>query len=487
MPVQTLRLAAALTLAAAPALAGPVTPEGTARLTGVLQTYLGRTPGVVSVQPGDGVYEVRLDASPLAALIPAEGGRLVVEPWTFTLEDNGDGTWDYAQDQRDWGLAFTVPGQIDLALRYGTLSGRGVFDERLMAFTTYSGSSSDMVMNQVITPPGEPAQRTTYAAASGTYDSTAAASAAKGVDGTVAYTLSGVTQTMQVPGIVDPAATTEVTVTMDRSVTSGTTTGVDMPALYGLVAWLVARPSAEAIRRDQAELKTRLAAGLPFFERIEATSTVEGIRVATPAGAFGAAAAAVDVALGGLVRDGLFREGISVTGLTMPPGLLPDWAAGLVPEDASIGFEVTGFDLATPAATLLPALDLTSPDLIDPAVLDSVLPQLLPTGAVTISVLPGGTKAPLYTLTYEGTMQAGPGTMPTGRAMVTMTGMDAVIESLNAGGLTAQDGIGPALAMARGMARPGADGALVWEIDATVPGTLLINGTDYAPMLGGAQ
>jgi hypothetical protein len=41
------------------------------------------------------------------------------------------------------------------------------------------------------------------------------------------------------------------------------------------------------------------------------------------------------------------------------------------------------------------------------------------------------------------------------------------------------------LGMAQGMAQPGVDGALVWEIDASTPGTLLVNGTDMSMMMGG--
>ncbi|MCY7419729.1 MAG: DUF2125 domain-containing protein, partial [Chloroflexi bacterium] len=401
--------------------------------------------------------------------------------------DNGDGTWDYAQTQRDWDLVYSLPGAVDVVMRYAEMAGSGVFDETLMAFTTYTGTMRDMTMTQVIAVMDEPEQRSTYTVGASSWESTSTPSASGGVDGTLTYTTTDTVQTMQVPGIEDPSQMTDVTITIPRNTLQGTSTGIDMPAIYRLHAWFVARPSGEAITRDQADLKALLIDGLPFFEMIEGTSTVEGARVASPLGEFAVASAGVEFAMSGLVTDGLFREVISMTGLTMPAGIVPDWAAGLVPSDSSNGFEITGFDLAATAATLLPALDFTNPDLIDPAVMASVLPQLLPTGAVTVTMTPGGTTAPLYALTYEGTMQAGPDAMPTGRATVTMTGMDAVIDALNASGLTVEDGIGPGLAMARGVARPGEGGALVWEIDATVPGTLKINGTDYAPMMGGME
>ena len=41
------------------------------------------------------------------------------------------------------------------------------------------------------------------------------------------------------------------------------------------------------------------------------------------------------------------------------------------------------------------------------------------------------------------------------------------------------------LGMAQGMAAAGKDGALVWGIDASTPGTVLVNGVDMMAMMGG--
>ena len=41
---------------------------------------------------------------------------------------------------------------------------------------------------------------------------------------------------------------------------------------------------------------------------------------------------------------------------------------------------------------------------------------------------------------------------------------------------------GPMLAIAEGMAKPGDNGALVWEVEMTAEGALMVNGTN---MMGG--
>ena len=72
--------------------------------------------------------------------------------------------------------------------------------------------------------------------------------------------------------------------------------------------------------------------------------------------------------------------------------------------------------------------------------------------------------------------------MPGGTALVTAKGIPAVEAALAMAPAEIAGQATPFLAMAQSMAVPGADGELVWKIDATQPGTLLVNGVD---MMGG--
>ena len=90
-----------------------------------------------------------------------------------------------------------------------------------------------------------------------------------------------------------------------------------------------------------------------------------------------------------------------------------------------------------------------------------------------------------YDLTWEGALRAGPATpMPTGGATVTLAGVDAILAALQSAPADISGQALPVLGMAQAMAQPGAEGQLVWEIDAATPGSLKVNGTE---MMGAPQ
>ena len=192
---------------------------------------------------------------------------------------------------------------------------------------------------------------------------------------------------------------------------------------------------------------------------------------------------AFEVELNGLVADGLFREAFTLNGLSLPAGLVPEWAAQLMPTSLKIDFKASRFNLAAPAAILLETMDLADPQPNTPEQDQALLAALLPDGVVDITLAPGSVTSPLYALTYEGRFSAGPATpMPVGKATVTATGMTAVEQALAAGPPDVTGQITPMLKMAESMAKPGENGALVWELEATPTGGFLVNGTN---MMGG--
>ena len=119
----------------------------------------------------------------------------------------------------------------------------------------------------------------------------------------------------------------------------------------------------------------------------------------------------------------------------------------------------------------------------DAAFEGQMMAALLPKGTVTVTLNPGAVTGDGYALTYEGAMVAGPQMpMPTGTAKITLTGIDKLSAALAAApdNMKAQAMMG--IGMAQGMAKPGPNGELVWEIDASKPGSLSVNGTQ---MMGG--
>lgn len=465
------------------ALSAPSTSEEAARLLALLQTYVGAEPGVVTVEPAGETYTVTFDFAPFIAKAASDSFSGTISPYVMTLTDNENGTWATSVDQA-FSAEFTVVGLSAMSYKMGSIKGTAVFDETLAAFSSSRTDFTDISITQVISIPNEPPTTSSTTATSGFYESSAIASTIKGVDSTVTYALTDYAQTMAMPSMTG-GPTNDILINAEKYGATGEMKGFLPDAFYKLIAWFVAHPSKAAIDADQAGLKAVLTEGMPFFQNIDTTGAMENVTVATPAGVFAVDTLGIAVEANGLVSDGLFREAITVSGLTMPEGLLPDWSSDLVPTNFGIDVTGSGFDAAAPAAAFIAAFDLTKPEPVDSATSAQIMASLLPSGAVDIALAPGSVSSEAYTLTYEGAMTAGPGGMPTGTAKVTLTGIEAVMAALQAGPPEMTGQMIPMLGMAQGMAAPRADGALVWDIDASTPGALLVNGVDMMAMMGG--
>ena len=153
-----------------------------------------------------------------------------------------------------------------------------------------------------------------------------------------------------------------------------------------------------------------------------------------------------------------------------------------MPQKLSFDFQVTDFDAAAAAVVALGLFDLPDGAQPDDAFNKAMMAALLPKGTVTIGLNPGAVTGDGYELTYEGTMVAGPDMpAPTGKATVTLTGLDKLQAALAAAPDDIKGQAMMGVGMAQGMAKQDGD-KLVWEIDASTPGSLSVNGT---PMMGG--
>ena len=469
------------------AFAEPATPEGAAHLTGVLQTYLGSTAGVVTVTPEGDAYTVTLDAAPLIALVPQGTLTAAMSPMVLRLTDNGDGTWGMTQDQA-FSLKLSVPGALELSMDMASVSGEGVFDEALQSFSSMSGRASGMTLTETVTEVGVEATKVYYALDEMSFESSSEAGENGTVDSASSYAMSGLneTVTMPMPGIGEGMVPIEIGVTVESYTMQAAMVGYRPDAIYGLLAWVVAHPSEAAMMADKAGLKALLKGGIPFFATMGGDGTANNIVVTTPFGPIGIAEMGISVEANGVVADGMLREAFSLSGLTLPDGMLPPWAEPLLPQEMSLDVTASNFDLAAPAAILLGMLDLADGAEPDPMLDQMLLAALLPDGVVDITLAATGLSNEVYDLTMAGEMSAGPASMPTGTATVTLDGIDAVLAALNAAPDDIKGQILPMIGMAQGMATTGGQGELVWEIDASQPGTLLVNGTDMLGM-GGSE
>lgn len=468
-------------LMASAAMAEPATDEGAAHLTEVFQTYLGTTEGVVTVEANGDAYDVTLDATPLIAMGKDSGMTGTVTPIELSVADNGDGTWDVSMDQAI-SIAMSVPNAFDLKEDIASQTLEGTFDENLMAFSDLKGTFSGVKVTETVqTPDGAPTTAET-GLEKGMFEGTGAAGAAGGADIGMTLTASGLTGAMQVsPGPGQPPM--PITLKAESLSEKIKGTGVMFDGIFKTAAWVVAHPDQASRKADVAGFKTILTGAMPFFGNMDASGKVSKLSVDTPMGTAGLDELGFSVEANGAVADGKVRETFSLSGLNLPAGLVPDWAAPILPEKLSLDVQVTDFDAAAGLTAVLEGLDQAEGGMTDTTAQNQKMQAaFLPKGSVTITLNPGSLAGDGYELTYEGAMVAGPNTpVPTGSAKVTLTGADKLKAALQAApdDMKAQAMLG--FGMAQGMAKIEGD-KLVWEIDATKPGAVSVNGT---PMMGG--
>ena len=460
---------------ASAAVAEPATEDGAAHLTEVFQTYLGTTEGVVTVAANGDAYDLTLDATPLIALGKDSGVTGTVTPIELSVTDNGDGTWDVSMDQAI-SIAVSVPNAFDLKEDVASQSFEGTFDESLMAFSAIKGEFSGVKVTETIQTPDQAPTTAEVSLDKGSFEGTGVAGASGGADIGLTLTASGLTEAMQVsPGPGQPPMPISLKAEGLSEVIKGS--GFMFDGIFKTAAWVVAHPDQDARKADLAGFKTIITGAMPFFGNMDASGKVTKLSVDTPVGTVALDELGFNVDINGAVADGKFREAFSLSGLTLPPGLVPAWAAPILPQKLSLDVQVTDFDAAAGLTAALEGLDQTGGMTDMTAQNQKMQAAFLPKGAVTITLNPGSLAGDGYELTYEGAMVAGPNTpVPTGTAKVTLIGADKLQAALQAApdDMKAQAMMG--FGMAQGMAKKDGD-KLVWEIDASKPGAVSVNGT----------
>lgn len=464
------------------AAAAPATPEGAAALLATLQTYLGSAPGVVTVQPEGEVYGVKLDFAPLLAKLPAEGFEASITPLEFKLTDNGDGIWGVTEDQSIT-AAFKLPGEAEMSLYITHLSSAGTFDANLGAFSASTADATNISFTQTTSDPAMGMTTATYQIAAMHSEGSGVANATAGVDLAMTYLFSDISEAFEMPSMAPDQAPMALTARVASYASDATITGLRPQAIYQLLAFAVANPSPEAFDAGWPELKTILTGAIPLFDHMQTRDKLLGLSVASPLGTFGLAEMGIQIEANGVVADGMLREAFTLTGLTMPEGLVPDWAIDLVPQTLSLDVKVAGFDPASFAMKAMEMVDASHKGGMVEIPEDAFMAALLPKGTVEVTLAPGATTSAIYTLGYEGSLVAGPA-MAKGHATVTMTGLAAVREAVK----SAPEDLGmqaaPVLGAAEGIAKRGENGALTWDLELTEAGGLMVNGIDMAAMGG---
>lgn len=460
-----------------PAWADPATPEGAAGIESALRRYLGQAPGVVSVEPISDSYRATFDFAPLVAQIKMPGLTYSGTPFEVQLLDLGEGRWQVFSEG-PMSASVRIAGFMSYDVKIADSTHSGVYNTGIASFETLDGEVRSMELEQVVTQPGQPKQTTRSTVETIRSSLTAVAGLGGGVDSKIRYESEGFDQTATFEAPGRPA----VTITAQASGVSYDieATGARNAALLEAVAYFVAHPSADALKADEAGMKSALRASLPIFDRMFGTMTVSDLDLGTPLGAFGVEMITVELEANGLGSDGKLREKVKTAGLTIPDALVPPWAMPLVPHEVSFDIGGAGFD---PGAAIRLLLDTLSFGAKPPQGFDKqMLAALLPDGRFTVLIGPGGATTNEAMLEFDGEMRVGPDLPPLGKGRVVLTGMDAILKHLNEAPPDVGGQAAAGLLMMRGIARAEGDG-LAWEIEATEDGKVLINGGDISGLM----
>jgi hypothetical protein len=458
------------------------TPEEAQRLTEVLQTYLGKEPGVVSVTLEGDSYRARFDAAPLFAKMKEPGVSLSLTPIEWVITSQGGGKWQVDQNQP---LTFQLKadGDVEMKVEAGLVKGTSVFDEALGSFSSTSSQISRFTLDQTFSEQGQ-TQRSNMSVDSITYTSSMTGSG-DSADATFDASYKGLRQTASVPSSGAAPATDVVTASPDGTQTA-VIKGLKPKAMSALLAWVVAHPSAETAAAGQAELKDKLRAALPFFNSMSSTSTMNSLGIGAEGGQFGLKQLTFTADTSGMLAEGRIRQRYALTGLQVPAEVVPPWAATLVPENSVVDFDVSGFDLAAAAALIIDKMDLSKDPSLPDGFEDELVKALMPTGAVQVGLGPSEILATAFQLNAEGSMTAGPAVMPAGKAIVKLAGIDQLMAALqSAPPEMDMQSVAPMLLLIRGLAKQEADGTLSWAIESTPTGSVTVNGTDLTKMMSG--
>jgi hypothetical protein len=479
----TKALLSAFLLSASIIAAEAASPEEAAQIKAALQAYVGTEPGVVEVTPQGNGYAIKFDAAPYIAKAASADFKAYADPLTVTAEPMGNGQWKIA-GSGPWGLQFSAPGQVDLTIRAAEQDWSGIFDEALGGFTSSEAKMGGLSFSQKFTDPATNAPvSVTYTFQSVTSSSTAVTDGAGGADSTTKMTMNGINMMSLAEGGGN-AAMNNYTVTANSLTYDTSGKGLRMRPLLDLLAWFVAHPAKDLIIRDQAQLKEKLTAALPVFNSVTSNATYDGLNIATAMGPFALAKVSADVNMNGAVKDGFLQERIGFDGFTMPPGLVPPWTQELMPTKLGIDFSLAGFDLDTPVRAALAQLDLSKDPPLPQGTGQMLLPALIPTNALKVTIGASEITSPVYSLTYDGALNVSLAGLPTGKFNVKFKGMDALMAKVQAAvpvDPQAQQAMG-ALIAAKGMGKAEADGTLSYAIDIQPMGQVLVNGVNVTAM-----
>jgi hypothetical protein len=250
--------------------------------------------------------------------------------------------------------------------------------------------------------------------------------------------------------------------------------------VLNLLAFFVAHQGQQEIVAHQTELKDKILATFPLWKNIDATVKVENLALDTALGRFGAKSIVQSLQQTGLVAQAAMVLGVNMDGLSVPSGLVPAWATPLVPTalDVDVKFQMNDLDkIAHAAVANIELRPNQSPDVSKLAIIAAMAMGSEP----KLTLAPSHLSSPSLDLYFQGEMALVP--KPTGTLTLEAEGLDKALSRLQEAAKS-NPGLQQAVLMltvAKGLAKPGANGRSLWVVDYGADGAVSVNGKTVSP------
>jgi hypothetical protein len=478
-PLRAVALAAAASTALATAAWAkdlPPTPEGAQKINAFFAAYLGKAaaPPAIVVTSEASDYAVSFDLAQLTAPLQALG--VTYEPATirYKLIEQDDGAWRVTL--ADFPPIVVHHNDRTTAIALTGYRGEYVVDPAIAWFRSGSAGADKLSVKM-----SGPHREGSVEAGALQANFTGAAQA--GADGAVSSTLqesvAGVAASfsfVKADAQADPAAKpVSIAVRLDKAAVDASLEGLRSRAALELWAFLAAHPNRADLAADEAKLKALLTAALDGRLALNETISAEKTTAELPQGAV--AFDSAKVGFGGATgAAGGFEEHFAVSGLTLPPGLVPALYRGFVPSALDVGFKASGFDVAAASAEAVADLHLAG-DAPPISSEDSakIWAKLIGPAGATIDIPPSHIVAPLLDLSFQGQVRY-QASKPVGAVTIRLRNFDQTQAGLKGLGPEAEKKLTPFLAMAKGLGKAEADGGLTWAIELAADGMMKVNG-----------
>ncbi len=465
--------------ASSAACAAPATSDGAKAIEQAYVEYFSKAvvdKGILTVTPSGEDYLVTWDLEKALELADPSQGALRIERFAYTLTPKSNGGWTIKADRLP-SVAFDAPtdkGQVNAALDLSGFTFEAAYSAARKDFLRAVASAEALEAEARTVDPEQRVDADLVESGVSIETRAKTSESGAGVDIAIAQSTKRLTQTVHSTSSADEGAS-PITFAYEAAGMGGglAIAGLRAREISDLWKYVVAHFDDD----DAPDLKQHVLAALPFWNDLRADAEIRDLDLKTPMVEARLKTLGEKLGLTGFTDEGSAEFGVRVEDLAFKSALLPSWAETLSPVSLNLDLLVADKGLGTAAQIALDDPEFGETGALAPETQNKINQALL-SGQPRLVLAPGRLTTPLIDLAFEGDAMLDSGA-PRAHLTVSADSLDKTIALLQEVAKDEPDAQSIALGMAivKGLATTGADGRLVWQIDATPSGEVSVNGT----------